>query len=1258
MSDFDVKEKRFEEDIEDYLTHHGGYTKGDPKKFNRESGLEEDTFVEFIKTSQPKKWERYVKIYAENSEKQIIERFKREVKTTNLLNVMRHGFMDRGIKFYPIFWKPETSLNETTQMQYDANILHCTRQLHYSVHNENSIDIVLFANGIPVVSMELKCQFTGQDTTNAINQYKFDRAGKDAIFAFKERVLVHFAVDLTNVYMTTRLEGAHTYFLPFNQGSNGAGKVGGKGNPVNPNGYDTAYLWERVLCKDSLMEILQKYMHLQQEYDKNGNLVKETMIFPRYHQLDVVTKLLEDVKKNGSGKSYLIQHSAGSGKSNSIAWLAHRLTGLHDYEDNKIFQSVIIVTDRRVLDSQLQSTVYQFDHVEGVVKKVDKNSGQLRDAINDGVGIIITTLQKFPVIYKEVDSAKKRFAIIIDEAHSSQTGDAAKKLKRALADTEEILKEYAEMEDEDERNRKDDEDKLLDELAAQGMHKNLSFFAFTATPKGKTLQLFGQKDAEGIYRPFHIYSMRQAIEEHFILDVLQNYMTYKMYYKIAKIIEDNPEFDTTAGSKAIINYETLHPHNISQKTAIMLEHFMNVTRHKIGGRAKAMVVTPSRLHAVRYVQEFKRQIKEKGLNDLEVLVAFSGEVKDNDDVFTEEGMNKDKEGKTIKEKALPETFHADDYGILVVAEKYQTGFDEPLLHTMFVDKKLSGVKAVQTLSRLNRTTRGKVDTFVLDFVNSAEDIKASFEPFYEETVLLEETDPNVVYDMKNTLDDFRVYQKSEVDKFADIFYQNENQSAGDLGKLQGQLRPAIDRYEVLEVEKQDIFKKYRFVVMSRNLTFDRSWDISFAMDSSKNVRQKKKTQPICDFLDYLVMNVHNTSNNAGKKRNLIRGLCADIKDVSFSLDSKIFGEDFEVLPLGIGKNAYRMQEDILFCKERGNANSTFNELVVMSPFLSESVIADFNLTDRALSDCKRTLVTRRSELGKLKASDVDNFTIYALKDEIIDGEEEISDELADKKKQDIHAKIYLRRKYSDVDLYLGSMNASYSAINKNVEMMLWLGTKNMYLNGDKFLEDIFCGPVGDAKNPFEQVTVADAVLETESDNRNLLEQKIKDLCRVKRQAVISEDNENAGKYKIEVEFSGIESDSEVTVSPFNSKQEQTLSEHIEFSELEILQLSEFYEITARSGDDTIRRIIMIPTSGFPDDRESAAVNSVVKDRASFVEYIAFVLGDDYVASMLEGKQMGESGFFANSSDAMPALYEKMLKTSVEGPERIKDIICL
>ena len=441
MPDFDVKEKRFEQDIEEYLLTYGGYEKGNPFAFNREKALDTNTFLHFIHTSQPKQWERFEKIYGADSERQIIDRFCREVKMAGLLKVLRQGFTDRGIKFRAVFWKPETSINETSQTQYASNILHCTRQLHYSMQNENSIDIVLFLNGIPVVSMELKCQFTGQNTANAIQQYKFDRAGKDAIFEFKNRIFVHFAVDLNNVYMTTRLEGEKTYFLPFNQGSNGAGNVGGKGNPNNTDGYDTAYLWENVLCKDRLLEILHKYLHLQVEKDeKTGEIKSERMIFPRYHQLDVVTKLLDDVKKNGSGKNYLIQHSAGSGKSNSIAWLAHRLTGLHDSNNEKIFQSVIIVTDRRVLDSQLQNTVYQFDHVAGLVQKIDKNAQQLKEAIEAGTGIIITTLQKFPVIYKEVRSGNKRFAVIVDEAHSSQTGDAARKLKRALADTEKFWK--------------------------------------------------------------------------------------------------------------------------------------------------------------------------------------------------------------------------------------------------------------------------------------------------------------------------------------------------------------------------------------------------------------------------------------------------------------------------------------------------------------------------------------------------------------------------------------------------------------------------------------------------------------------------------------------------------------------------------------------------------------------------------------------------------------------------------------------------
>ena len=457
---------------------------------------------------------------------------------------------------------------------------------------------------------------------------------------------------------------------------------------------------------------------------------------------------------------------------------------------------------------------------------------------------------------------------------------------------------------------------------------------------------------------------------------------------------------------------------------------------------------------------------------------------------------------------------------------------------------------------------------------------------------------------------------------------------------------------VLSYVNKDGDKKYRFVVMSRNLTFDRSWDVSFSMDSSRMVRQKKKTKPIINFLDFLSGSVSNNVKDAGKKRTLIRNMQVELADVSFSLDSKEFGENFEILPLGIGKNAYQMSEDVLFSTDRNSADSTFHELVVMSPFLSESVIADFNIAERGLSDSKRTLITRRSELSKLKEMDTDNFTIYVLKDEIVDGEDAISDVMTDKMKQDIHAKIYIRRKYADVDLYLGSMNASYSAINKNVEMMLWLGTKNKYLNGEKFLKDIFCGSADDVKNPFEKVTVMDAVQDIDGDNKNALEQKIKELCRAKRKATITEDN--YGKYKVTVEFPGVTSDKTIMVSPFNSKQEHTLCEKIKFTELEILQLSEFYELTAKEGEDEIHRIIMIPTIGFPEDRESAVVNSIVKDRASFVEYIAFVLGDDYLASMLEKKHIGEAGIFQHSNDAKPVLYEKMLKTSVEEPERFRD----
>lgn len=801
-----LKEKNFEEAIENYLITEGGYEKGIPEYLNRASALDEDTFINFIKTTQPTEWEKHTRNYPNNPEQALLRRFQEEVSATNLLQVLRHGFKDRGVKFYPCYFKPETTMNPEHNKRYSQNILHCTRQMKFSLLDERSIDIVLLLNGIPVVSMELKNQFTGQDVSNAISQYKFDRATKDKMFEFKQRVLVHFAVDLYDVYMTTRLQGASTYFLPFNQGSNGAGNVGGKGNPQIEDDYLTSYLWKRVLKKDSLMEILQKYMHLKVEdiKDKDGKITgkKETMIFPRYHQLDVVTKLLEDVKENGSGKNYLIQHSAGSGKSNSIAWLAHRLQSLHDKNDEVIFNSVIVVTDRKILDSQLQDTIYQFDHIDGVVRPITKGSESLKTALNDGAKIIITTLQKFPYIYQDVQSTGKRYAVIVDEAHSSQSGTAAKKLKVALGDTEEVLEQYAREEAEEESKMEDYEDNLVKELSTHGMHKNISFFAFTATPKNKTLQLFGEKQENGTYRPFHIYSMRQAIEEGFILDVLQNYTTYRQYYKITKKIEGDPEYDKAKGARAVSRFESLHPHNIAQKTAIIIEHFREVTKNKIDGKAKAMVVTASRLHAVRYLFEFRRYIQEHNYTDLDVLVAFSGSLEDEGQEWTEEKINKTKDGEVIKENQLKKYFH-DEFDMLIVAEKYQTGFDEPLLHTMFVDKKLNGVKAVQTLSRLNRTMRGKEDTFVLDFANTQEEIQRSFQPYYEATVLEDETDPNLIYTLKRQLDDFHVYQEREVEEFAKKFYQKTIPTLSILSPI---LKPAVERYEALEDKQKDEFK--------------------------------------------------------------------------------------------------------------------------------------------------------------------------------------------------------------------------------------------------------------------------------------------------------------------------------------------------------------------------------------------------------------------------------------------------------------------
>lgn len=797
-------EKRFEQDIETFmLSIEGGYTKT-TDTYDANCGLYVDTLIKFIQNTQPKEWARFENANKVNPINKFIQAFNLACDEYGLLHILRYGFKHRGITFRVCYFKPESSLNQVAMANYEANIINCNRQWYYSSDCKNSVDMVLVVNGIPVFAFELKNQYTGQTVDNAKRQWMYDRDHREICFQFNKRILTYFCIDHTEVWMATKLAGKDTFFLPFNQGSNGAGNDGGKGNPANLDGYPTAYLWEQVFQKDSMMDILQRFIHL----NKGDNKKKHSIIFPRYHQLDVVRKLIADVSKNGSGKNYLIQHSAGSGKSNSIAWTTYRLASLHNKDNKPIFSSVIVITDRTVLDAQLQATISSFDHTVGAIETIGegKNSKDLRDAINDGIRIIVTTLQKFPVIYQEVDKTKGRnFAIIVDEAHSSQTGSSALKLKTALADTEAALREYAEIEGKAEEEL-DPDDKLLQEMINHGKHKNLSFFAFTATPKDKTLEIFGTEYADGSFHPFHIYSMRQAIEEGFILDVLQNYMTYKTCFEIANSTPDNPEVPASKASKVIKNFQQLHPYNISQKAKIIVETFRETTKEKIGGNGKMMVVTSSRLAAVRYYHEVKRYIEQMKYNDIDILVAFSGAVKDGDEEYTEAKLNVRKDGSHISENQTKAEFH-DNFNVLIVAEKYQTGFDEPLLHTMIVDKKLKGVKAVQTLSRLNRTCNGKYDTFILDFINTKEDIIEAFQPFYQETYLEHEVNVDLIYQVQNSLRGFAIYSDTEIIAFSKEYFQTKGQNERAMGRMTSILKPIADRYNAKTVDERYQFRR-------------------------------------------------------------------------------------------------------------------------------------------------------------------------------------------------------------------------------------------------------------------------------------------------------------------------------------------------------------------------------------------------------------------------------------------------------------------
>lgn len=812
MAVTDTRETRFEADLEFYLLEKGGYTKGTQKGYDKELALNVHTLATFLEETQPKQWNKYVRIYGDSAFAQLGKRVNDMVDSYGLLHVLRNEVTDRGCRFKLVAFKPETSLNTDLERMYEANRMEVIRQFYYHEEHRYSLDMVLSVNGIPIVALELKNQLKGQSVENAKKQFMQDRNPKEKCFQFNKRFLVYFAVDLYEAWMTTKLNKENTYFLPFNQGSNGAGEVGGKGNPPNEDGYATAYLWENILTKESLLDILQRYLHLKVEEDNK----KKTLIFPRYHQWDLVTKLLNEAKKTGPGTNYLAQHSTGSGKSYSITWLAYRLSTLHDELNRSIFDTVIIVTDRRVLDQQLQKDIMSFNHTDGVVESIDekKNSKNLRDAINDGKRIIITTLQKFPVIYKEVENINgKKFALIVDEAHSSQTGTSAQKLKAALGDKTESLRKFVEIEEREELEIVDGEDYIIQEMLAHGKHSNMSFFAFTATPKQKTLEMFGTPRMDGGYRPFHVYSMRQAIEEEFILDVLQNYMTYETSYRIAKSTEDNPKIPVSQGVRAIRRFQSLHPHNLRQKTMIMVEQFRDITKKKIGGQAKAMLVTSSRLHAVRYYYEFQEYIHEQGYNDLDVLVAFTGVIKEGEREYRESLINKTKGGRPISEQQLPEEFDTNEFNMLIVAEKYQTGFNQPKLHTMFIDKKLKGAKAVQTLSRINRTHSGKTDTFVLDFVNKAEDIKSAFKPYFEVTELSEAVDVNMVYDLQQRLRAKRIYSSADIDRFIAIYYKKGRQTSTDMGRMTSLFKPVLERYQDLGEDEQ-----YQFRVGIRKFT--------------------------------------------------------------------------------------------------------------------------------------------------------------------------------------------------------------------------------------------------------------------------------------------------------------------------------------------------------------------------------------------------------------------------------------------------------
>lgn len=773
------------------------------KAFDPGYGMDTELLFAFLEATQKDTLVRLEKLYKDKTRQTILNYINNEInkKSRCLLDVLKHGVeFDNGTTLHLMYRKPATTFNPKAEALYDQNVLSVMEEVYHK--EDERIDLVIFLNGIAIFTFELKCNTSGQNYEDAIRQYKYDRDSKTRLLKFKAGCLAHFAMDLNEVYMCTNLKGKSSFFLPFNKGC-GKGINAGKGNPHNENGINVAYIWEDLLKKDTVLYLIEKIIFLQKESKKNPDTgkreTKETLIFPRYHQLNAVRKVVNDVIKNHSEKNYLIEHSAGSGKTNTIAWLAHRLASLHDNNDNTIFNTICIITDRIVVDRQLQTAVLSLEHKAGLIKVLDEkcSSKDLASALNGNTKIIVTTIHKFMYIHELVQELKnKTFAVIIDEAHSSTAGTAMESVTYALSESK---KSNGTSTTGVEKIDVSMADLIEDEIARCGKQPNVSMIAFTATPKPTTLQLFGCLNDKGKKVAFDLYSMKQAIEEGFILDVLQNYVTYKTYFSLNKTIEDDPELESITAKRKIAKYIELHDTNIAQKVEIIIEHFRNNIMRELGGKAKAMVVTSSRQAAVKYRNEFVRYIAKHGYTGIHALVAFSGKVTLNGKEYTEAVMN------GISEEALPEAFDTNDYQVLLVANKYQTGFDQAKLCAMYVDKRLRGVAAVQTLSRLNRICIPyDKKAFILDFKNEYDDIKAAFAPFYTETVLKETITPSDIRAVEAQVDQHNFLDIDDIDEFNGYLYQDKR-TAKDKAKMWSLLDKSLQTINHhSEIEKLEI----------------------------------------------------------------------------------------------------------------------------------------------------------------------------------------------------------------------------------------------------------------------------------------------------------------------------------------------------------------------------------------------------------------------------------------------------------------------